>query len=45
MKTSYSTRELADLLSVNESTVKRWADNIADIRGIHQKMTVEGTRR
>lgn len=27
MKNNYSTRELADMLSVNESTVKRWADS------------------
>ncbi len=44
MKNSYSTRELAEMLSVNESTVKRWADSgyieCAKTRGGHRKFPV-----
>ncbi len=44
MKNSYSTRELADMLSVNESTVKRWADSgfieCVKTKGGHRKFPV-----
>ncbi len=44
MKNIYSTRELADMLSVNESTVKRWADSgfieCTRTRGGHRKFPV-----
>ena len=44
MKNSYSTRELADLLSVNESTVKRWADSgfieCIKTKGGHRKFPI-----
>lgn len=44
MKNSYSTRELAEMLSVNESTVKRWADSgfidCIKTKGGHRKFPV-----
>lgn len=44
MKNIYSTRELADMLSVNESTIKRWADSgfieCTKTKGGHRKFPV-----
>ncbi len=44
MKNSYSTRELAEILSVNESTVKRWADSgfieCVKTKGGHRKFPI-----
>ncbi len=49
MKNSYSTRELADLLSVNESTVKRWADSrfieCVKTKGGHRKFSIKSILR
>lgn len=44
MKNTYSTRELAEMLSVNESTIKRWADSgfieCTKTKGGHRKFPV-----
>ncbi|MCU0411722.1 MAG: helix-turn-helix domain-containing protein, partial [Bacteroidetes bacterium] len=44
MKSSYSTADLARILEVNESTVKRWADNghieCIKTKGGHRRFTV-----
>ena len=44
MKNNYSTRELAEMLSVNESTVKRWADSgfieCVKTKGGHRKFPI-----
>ncbi len=44
MKNNYSTRELAGMLSVNESTVKRWADSgfieCVKTKGGHRKFPI-----
>lgn len=44
MKNNYSTRELAEILSVNESTVKRWADSgfieCLKTKGGHRKFPI-----
>ncbi len=49
MKNSYSTRELAELLSVNESTVKRWADSgfieCIKTKGGHRKFPIRSVLR
>ncbi len=49
MKNSYSSRELAEILSVNESTVKRWADSgfieCVRTKGGHRKFPVRSVLR
>ncbi len=49
MKTIYTTTEIADLLSVNESTIKRWADSgyieCARTKGGHRRFPLSAVMR